>query len=130
MWDLPRLAACLPGCERIEAVGEGAYKTRMTQRVGPFRVSMDMDLTLVEAVDGQRVDLSGVGSDGRGNRLKLERLRMELKPLAPDETEVSYELVFNLMGRLGSLGNAVVKRKAEEIRAEFTERISRALAAS
>ena len=30
---------------------------------------------------------------------------------------------FNLYGRLATLGNAMVKRKAEEVRAEFTRRI-------
>ena len=31
---------------------------------------------------------------------------------------------FNLYGRLATLGNTAVKRKSEEIRAEFTRRIA------
>ena len=34
---------------------------------------------------------------------------------------------FNLYGRLATLGNTVVKRKSEEIRAEFSRRIAEEL---
>lgn len=126
-WDLPRVGRCLPGCESIEPAGEGAYRARMTQRVGPFRVSMDMVMRVDEAEDGRRVVVSGSGEDKMGNRLHINRLALELSEPSPGQTEVSYALDFNLYGRLATLGNTAVKRKAEEIRAEFSRRIAEEL---
>ena len=74
-WDLPRVARCLPGCESIEPAGEGAYRARMTQRVGPFSVSMDMEMRVDEAEQGRRVVVSGSGKDKMGNRLRVNTSR-------------------------------------------------------
>ena len=126
-WDLPRVGRCLPGCESIEPAGDGAYRARMTQRVGPFRVSMDMVMRVDEAEEGRRVVMSGRGEDKMGNRLHINRLALELSEPSPGQTEVSYALDFNLYGRLATLGNTAVKRKAEEIRAEFSRRIAEEL---
>jgi carbon monoxide dehydrogenase subunit G len=128
LWDLPRVAMCLPGCESIEVVDDTNLKARFAQKVGPFQVSMDLDLVVQELTEKERIIVAGGGKDKRGNTLKLNRLMMELAPSSnhetDGETEVSYTMDFNLYGRLATLGNAIVKRKAEEMRAQFTERIT------
>ena len=48
----PRREVCLPGCESIEDAGGGAYRARMTQRVGPFKVTLDMEMRIDEAEEG------------------------------------------------------------------------------
>lgn len=126
-WDLPRVARCLPGCESIKPAGEGAYRARMTQRVGPFRVSMEMEMRVDEAEEGRRLVVSGSGKDKMGNRLHINRLALELAEPSPGQTEVAYLMDFNLYGRLATLGAAAVKRKAEEIRADFSRRIAEEL---
>ncbi len=127
LWDLPRVAKCLPGCESIEDAGEGAYRARMTQRVGPFKVTLDMEMRIDEAEEGQRVVVSGNGRDRMGNRLHVNRLALELSEPAAGRTELTYAMDFNLYGRLATLGNTAVKRKSEEIRAEFSRRIAEEL---
>jgi uncharacterized protein len=127
-WDLPRIAMCLPGCESIEAVDDTAYKARMVQRVGPFQIAMDIDLTIDEMNDGKQVVVSGSGKDRMGNRLKLSRLSLELEP-GDSGTGVAYTIDFTLYGKLAALGSSVIKRKAEDMRVEFTKRIIAELAA-
>ena len=122
LWDLPRVAMCLPGCEKVEAVDDSTYKARMVQKVGPFQVAMDIDLKVDEIVEGVRVTLSGSGKDRMGNRLKLSKLSLELDS-SDEKTYVSYAIDYNLYGRLAALGSSVIKRKSEEMRAEFTRRI-------
>ena len=122
-WDLPRVGRCLPGCEDIQTLDDGGYRARMAQRVGPFSVAMDIDLTVEEAVEAERVVVTGSGQDRMGNRLKLNRLSLELNE-AQDGTQVRYAIDFALFGRLAALGNSVVKRKAEETRREFSRCIA------
>ena len=80
-----------------------------------------------EAEAGRRVVVSGNGKDRMGNRLHVNRLALELSEPSPGQTEVTYAMDFNLYGRLATLGNTAVKRKSEEIRAEFSRRIAEAL---
>ena len=122
-WDLPRVARCLPGCEGIEALDGGGYRARLVQKVGPFQVAMDLDLSIEEFVEGKRVVVTGGGQDRMGNRLKLSSLSLELEE-AEHGTTVHYAMDFTLTGRLAALGNSVVKRKAEETRREFSKRIA------
>lgn len=123
-WDLPRVAKCLPGCESVEVIGDTTFRARIVQRVGPFSVAMDVDIELDEIEEGKRIVVSGAGKDRMGNRLRLNRLAMQLQEVGSSSTEVTYELDFNLFGRLATLGNTVVKRKAEETREEFSRRIA------
>ena len=123
LFDLPRVARCLPGCEDIHALDETTYRARMAQRVGPFQVAMDLDLKVDEVAEGRRVVVTGGGKDRMGNTMRLDRLAMELQPRSADETEISYTVDFKLFGRIATLGSAMVKRKAQENISEFTRRI-------
>ena len=122
-WDLPRIAGLVPGCESVEAIDETHYRARIAQKVGPFKVAMDLDLEVLESEVEKRVVVSGGGHDRMGNRLSLSRLALELAPAADGKTEVSYSIDFKLYGRMATLGSSVVKRRAEEVRVEFTRAI-------
>ncbi|MDA0799126.1 MAG: SRPBCC domain-containing protein [Chloroflexi bacterium] len=128
-WDLPRVAMCLPGCESIEAVDDTAYKARMVQKVGPFQIAMDIDLTIDEMHEGKQVVVSGSGKDRMGNRLKLSKLSLDIEE-GSSGMGVAYTIDFTLYGKLAALGSSVIKRKAEDIRVEFTKRIIAELANS
>lgn len=124
LWDFPRLAASLPGCEHIERVDDTTYKSKMRQSVGPFRLELDLSLTVVESVPEQRIVFTGGGADRQGNRLKLERASIELEPVTGG-TRVTYAADFNLSGKLATLGYPMVKRKARDLGVEFGKRLEK-----
>ena len=126
-WDLTKVARRLPGCEAIARVDESTYKLQMVQRVGPFKVSMDVRMTVNEIDEGRRVVLSGEGKDRMGNRLQISRLAMEIAEAPTGGTQVAYLMDFHLYGRIAALGNTAVKRKVEETRAEFSRGIAEEL---
>ncbi len=124
IWDLPRLAKLVPGCEEIQTIDDKTFKAKVSQKVGPFKVTLDLDLAVQEVEPGKMVSVSGTGKDRAGNRLTLNKMELVLDGVSEQETAVSYIIDFNLYGRLATLGAAVVKRKAEEIRVEFTQRLT------
>ena len=77
-WDLSRVGKCLPGCEEITRLSDTSYRLRMTQRVGPFKVAMDVNMNVDEVEEGRRIAASGEGKDRMGNRLQIKRLAAEL----------------------------------------------------
>lgn len=127
LWDFPRLASCMPGCEEIEAIDESNFKARVKQSVGPFRVEMDINLTIQEATPEERIVVTGSGGDRRGNSLKITRAMLEMATVSPKETQISYSIDFTLFGKLATLGYPMVKRKSRDLAVEFSRRISAAL---
>jgi carbon monoxide dehydrogenase subunit G len=122
LWDFPRLASSLPGCEEFEQVNPTTFRSRMRQSVGPFRLEIDLQLSVVEAVPEQRIAFTGGGADRQGKRLKIERASVELQPVEGG-TRVSYAADFNLSGKLATLGYPMVRRKARDLGAEFGQRL-------
>ena len=59
--------------------------------------------------------------------MQIKRLAAELSEAPAGGTQVAYAIEFNLYGQLASMGNAAIKRKGEETRAEFTANIAQAL---
>ena len=96
--------------------------------MGPFQIALDLNLKLDEIQQNRSVAFSGGGGDKRGNNLKIARAALELDPVSTTETSVSYGMDFTLFGKLGTLGNSIVKRKVEEMRKEFTQRLKDAVA--
>ena len=84
-WDFPRLAACLPGCESIERIDDSNFKARVAQRVGPFQIALDLNLTLDDVQQNKSVAFSGSGGDKRGNNLKITRAALKLDPVSDAE---------------------------------------------
>ena len=130
LWDLPRLAACVPGCEEIVALDESRFRARVKQSVGPFQLAMDLSLSIQEVTPERRMVVVGGGADRRGNRLTVHQASLEVEPLSPEETQVSYQVDLTLFGKLATLGYPVVKRKTQEMQTEFTRRIIAALASA
>jgi hypothetical protein len=67
--DIPQVAACLPGAELTEDLGEGAYRGKVTIRMGPVRMQFGGTATITERDDPARrivVDAAGADEKGRG----------------------------------------------------------------
>ena len=76
LWDVERLARCLPGCQEAREVEPGERYTVVTEeRVGPFRARFEMDVRVVERVAGRLVRLRAEGRDRKlaaSTRVELE----------------------------------------------------------
>jgi carbon monoxide dehydrogenase subunit G len=67
--NIPQVAACLPGAELTDDLGDEKYKGRVAVRMGPVRLSFAGTADITERDDaGKRivVDASGADEKGRG----------------------------------------------------------------
>ncbi len=67
--DIPQVAACLPGTELTENLGDDKYAGRVAIRMGPVRLSFDGTAQVTErdeAAHRMVVDASGSEARGRG----------------------------------------------------------------
>jgi uncharacterized protein len=128
--DPGRLAACIPGCERLEVVDERTYRLRVTVKVGFLATTQDVRMTVVEAEPPRRLVAEGRGEDTRlGSQVDI-RNTLELAPAGSGVTTVRYRSEVKVLGRLGGVGDAVMKVKARELAGVFAERVRAAIEAT
>src|SRR5204863_809623 len=67
--DIPQVAACLPGAELTEDLGDDRYKGRVAVRMGPVKMMFAGTAQITERDDAAKriiVDAAGAEEKGRG----------------------------------------------------------------
>ena len=129
LWDVPRMAGCVPGCVEAREVEPGRrYAARMSQRVGPISLTIPLDVQIVESEPGRRIALSARGRDPLVGAEVAVRLGLTCAPRGAGSA-LSVEADGQVLGKLGALGHGVIQRKAEELVDEFAARLARAVPA-
>ena len=125
--DPKRLAPCIPGCDDLEVVDDHTYRLRLTVKVGFLSTRQDVRMEIVEADPPRRLVSEGRGEDSRlGSRVEV-RTRLDLSPAGEGATAVAYASDVTVLGRLGSIGDAVMKAKAKELARLFARKVTAAL---
>jgi carbon monoxide dehydrogenase subunit G len=125
--DPTRLAPCIPGCDALEVVDGRTYRMRLTVKVGFLSTSQDVLVRIVESEPPRRLVSEGRGEDKRlGSQVDV-RATLDLAPAGDAATTVTYTSDIRILGRLGSVGDAVMKVKARQLATEFAQRVKSAL---
>ena len=123
--DTERLAALVPGVEgvvRVEDSAQEAYRVQVTEKVGPFKVTMNLEVTLTEVVDLSLVSATVKGGDSRGLSRATGPIRVELGP-APAGTSMTLKVNVEILGKLATLVAPVIRRRVAELFKEFGRRV-------
>lgn len=129
LWDVQRLVACVPGCTGAVAVEEGRrYQATIVEKVGPFKVEIPLDIEVL-AVDIERsISLRATGKDSRIGTEVAFVLAVELEPLG-QRTQFRMTVDATVVGRLVSLGLAVIKLKGDQQMGRFAQALQADLVA-
>jgi carbon monoxide dehydrogenase subunit G len=128
LWDIEKIAGCIPGCEGVKAIKEREkYELKVKDSVGPISVHLDLlaDVKKVEPLKSIEIAMEGKDFKAGGVR---QTMALALTPKG-NETEIGFETDVNVFGRLGTLGYPFVKKKAESVIKEFGEKIKNAIEA-
>jgi len=125
--DAQQLAACIPGCERVEPNNSDGYEARIVDRVGPFRVSFQLEVRIEEVQAGRFIKAAATGKDQQLASSFRQTLEAEMSELAPGQTQVELTTEINFLGKIASLGHALIKRKADSAMAQFGQSVKERL---
>jgi len=127
IWDVDRFIACVPGCKEARTVEEGkVYTAVMEEKIGPFRVKFPMKIEVQNSDPPATIRARASGNDSKiGSLMKIE-LDAKLEEQGPG-TLLSLVVNVEVLGKLAALGHSMIKRKADQVMAEFVEAIRKNL---
>jgi carbon monoxide dehydrogenase subunit G len=122
--DLPALAPLLPGCDSIQSAGEGVYQVGAQAKVGPIKTQLAGRMQVVEAQAPELMRLRIEGQDAITASHVRAAILFTLTAPAPDETEVAYVADVLISGRLGTIGQGIMRVTVATMLEEFVRRLN------
>lgn len=120
LWDIARLASCVPGCQAAATVEPYVhYRATVQEKVGPFRVKVPLDIDILEHKSPERLRARAHGRDSMvQSHVKVE-LAVILTEVDLQRTALQVQADVVVLGKLGTLGHSVIVRKGEDIVDQF-----------
>ena len=126
--DVPRMAQCLPGLEAVRETGDGTYAGALSVTVGPVSVRLEGKLRLAERDPAARTTKLVVEATDRRIRSSVSSTTRMEAVAAGDATELRVHTDAAILGKLGQLGQAVLRKKTDQLLAQFAANMAAALA--
>lgn len=127
LWDVERLAACIPGARDARTVEPGKrYTAVVAERVGPFRVQVPLAIEVLEAAAPERLRARAGGRDAGVDGVVKVDLDVTLAP-AGAGTALRLIADIAVLGKLGTLGHSVIVRKSSDVVDRFAGELRRQL---
>ena len=131
VWDFlldpERVAPCLPGCESVEIEDATTYRVRLTVKVGFLSTTQRLKVEIVESDPPRHLVSLARGEDRKLASQVEVRYTLDLAPATAAGTLVRYRSEVRVLGRLGSVGDAVMKVKAKQLAGDFAANVRAAI---
>ena len=126
--DIPRAAACVPGMEEVVQEEDGSYRASMKVRVGPMGLTLAGTLQVLEQ-DPSKGEARFLieASDRRVGGAVRADLLMRLISEEGNQTELVLNTDTTFIGKLGELGQPLIRRKASNTMQEFARNLAQQL---
>src|SRR5258705_1076094 len=126
--DARFFASCVDGVRDLAEIGPDRYsavfETKVAYMKFSFKVTVEVTRSDPPNEIEAKVEGTPIGIVGRMTATSLTRLSE-----VGDQTKIEYEVDAALTGKLGSLGQPVLRSKAREMEKQFSRRLAAAFAA-
>ena len=125
--DAPFFASCVEGVKDLKEIDATHYDAVLETKVAymKFRFAVTVEVTRIEEPSAIEAKIEGtpLGVVGRLTAKSITRLED-----AGNETKVTYSVESTLAGKLGSIGQPVLRSKAKDMEKQFASRLRAAFA--
>ena len=128
LMDIPRAAACVPGMEEVVQQEDGSYRASMRVRVGPMGLTLAGTLRVLEqdSAKGEARFLIEASDRKVGGAVRADLL-IQLRSEEENQTELVLNTDTTFIGRLGELGQPLIRRKANNTMQDFARNLAQKL---
>jgi uncharacterized protein len=131
VWDFvlqaSTLQATIPGAESVVRIDPTHYDAVIKQKVGPISVKMKLHETIVEMTPPTYVKIVGKGEDAMKAGSMTMDMVVNMKELAKDELEVKFVANAQIVGRLATFGERIMRAKINQTVEEFVANLQKEL---
>jgi carbon monoxide dehydrogenase subunit G len=123
--DTPRLMGLLPGVENVAPSNEEgveAYSARVSEKIGPFKITMDLEIRVTETMEPSLLKAAIKGADSMALNRITGSLQVALSPTSSG-TQMHFEASIEILGKLATLGAAPIRRRTTQAFADFAQNI-------
>lgn len=125
--DIHFFASCIDGVRDLTPLDEKRYDAVLETKVAymrfKFKVSVELTEVMAPELIAARIEGAPMGLVGRLTATSATRLIA-----AGDQTTIRYEIDTALTGKLGSIGQPVLKAKAKDMEKQFAKNLGAAFA--
>ena len=125
--DAPFFASCIEGVQDLKQIDathyDATFETRIAYMRFKFKIGVEMTKAISPTEIEARVEGTPLGMVGRLTATAATRLAN-----LGGQTIIRYAIDATLTGKLGSMGQPVLKAKAKEMEKQFTARLTAAFA--
>lgn len=123
--DIPKVATCLPGVEEVNKQDETHYQGIITQKIGVVKLRLSGKIE-IETMDStaRKAVMKVEANDQRISGMIQGKLTMNLEEVSPGETRLIAGSDINLFGKIGEFGQPMIRKKADQMMAEFATNVA------
>ncbi len=115
--DVRKVAACAPGFQSLEEVGDEHWKAVISIGIGPVKAKFNLDVTRPEMHEHDLLVVKGRGK-APGSAVELAGT-MNLASVNPGETSMDWNANVVVSGTLASIGARLMNNTAEKLTEQF-----------
>lgn len=115
--DVNKVAACAPGFQSLEELGEEHWKAVISVGVGPVKAKFTLDVTRPEMHEPERMIVKGRGK-APGSAVELAGT-MNLSSPSANETQMDWNANVVVSGTIASVGARLMSSVAEKLTGQF-----------
>lgn len=123
--DTPRLTGLLPGVENVARLMDDineAYSAKVSEKIGPFKITMNLEVRITETVEPSLLKVSLKGTDSMSLNRMTGSMQVSLIA-APCGTQMHFEASIEVLGKIATLGAVPIRRRTTQVFAEFAKNI-------
>jgi carbon monoxide dehydrogenase subunit G len=125
--DIEKFSTCLPGIDSVQQVDDKTFDGIISATVGPISGKFNFRSTIVESKPPEQMVVQTEGQDTVTKSTVNADMTVDLRRVSDSKSQMDYKADVKIKGRLGILGDMVLRATATLILQEFTKRLHKGL---
>jgi carbon monoxide dehydrogenase subunit G len=123
--DIPAISRCVPGVEGFDRLDDDTFAGILKVKVGPVTVRLEGRIVVAERDRDRWSSRLEIQAKERRIASSVSAVTtLSLVQVSDDATELHIHTDASILGKLGEFGQSVMRRKADQLVAEFAKNAS------
>jgi uncharacterized protein len=125
--DINKFSTCLPGIDEVTQIDDKTFDGVISATVGPISGKFNFRSTILESRPPEQMVVRTEGTDSVTKSTVNADMTVDLRSISETKSQMDYRADVKIHGRLGILGDMVLRATATLILQEFTRRLHKGL---